>query len=151
VVLLRSSRQIRRDIFLQSFPNLPLILIFCHFPFHNEIRNNFFLGGRGGNSLNSKIIFTLQKRTVRIIAGVKSKNSCRNIFMRLQILRLPWEYIFALMNFVVNNQEIFQIQQYTVFTLGTGTIFIDQLPTFHVIKKVHTVLASKSSTVCHQI
>jgi len=60
-----------------------------------------------GNSPNSKI-FTLQKRTVRIIAGVKCRNSCRSLFMRLEILPLPYEYIFTLMNFVVNNQERFQ-------------------------------------------
>jgi hypothetical protein len=38
-----------------------------------------------GNSTNSKVIFTLQNRTVRIIAGVKSKNSCKNLFMRIEI------------------------------------------------------------------
>jgi hypothetical protein len=54
------------------------------------------------------MIFTLQKRIVRIIAGVKSRNSCRNLFMRLEILPHPCEYIFTLMNFVVNNQEHFQ-------------------------------------------
>jgi hypothetical protein len=62
----------------------------------------------GGDSPNSKIIFTLQKRTVRIIAGVKSRNSCRNLFMRLEILPLLCEYIFTLRNFVVNNQKLFQ-------------------------------------------
>jgi hypothetical protein len=61
-----------------------------------------------GNSPNSKMIFTLWKRTVRIIGYVKSRNSCRNLFMRLEILPLPCEYIFTLMNFVVNNQEHFQ-------------------------------------------
>jgi hypothetical protein len=54
------------------------------------------------------MIFTLQKRTVRIIAGVKSRNSYRNLFMRLEILPLPCEDIFTLMNFVVNNKEHFQ-------------------------------------------
>jgi hypothetical protein len=46
----------------------------------------------GGNSPKSKIIFTLQKITVRIIAGVKSRTSCRNPFMSLEILSLPCEY-----------------------------------------------------------
>jgi hypothetical protein len=36
-----------------------------------------------------------------------------------------------------------QTQQYTVLTLGIGTMFTDQLPTFHVLKKVHTMMASK--------
>jgi hypothetical protein len=53
------------------------------------------------------MIFTLQKITVRIIADDKSRNSCRNLFMSLEILTLPCEYIFTLMNFVVNNQEHF--------------------------------------------
>jgi IS1 family transposase len=61
-----------------------------------------------GNSPNSKVIFTLQKRTVRIITGVKSRNSCRNSFMRLEILPLPCKYIFTFTNFVVNNQELLQ-------------------------------------------
>jgi IS1 family transposase len=54
------------------------------------------------------MIFPLQKGTVRIIAGVKSRNSCRNLFTRLEILPLPCEYIFTLMNFLVNNKEHFQ-------------------------------------------
>jgi hypothetical protein len=60
------------------------------------------------NSPNSKMIFTLQKRTIRLIADVKSRNSCRNLFLKLLILALPCEYIFTLMNLVVNNQELFQ-------------------------------------------
>jgi len=58
----------------------------------------------GGNSSNSILIITFEKRTLRIIAGVKS----RNLFMRLYILPLPCEYTFTLMNVLVNNQEIFQ-------------------------------------------
>jgi hypothetical protein len=54
------------------------------------------------------MIFTLQKRTVRIIVGVKSGTSYRNLFMSFEILPLSCEYIFTLMNFVVNNQEHFQ-------------------------------------------
>jgi hypothetical protein len=34
------------------------------------------------------MIFTLQKGTARLIVGVKSRNSCRNMFMRLEILPL---------------------------------------------------------------
>jgi hypothetical protein len=41
---------------------------------------------------NSEITFTLRRRTVRIIADIKSRNSCRHLSMRLEILPLPWEY-----------------------------------------------------------
>jgi hypothetical protein len=61
-----------------------------------------------GNSTNSKKIFTLQKKIVTLMAGVKPKNSCRSPQKRLDILALPFEYIFSLMNFIVNNQEHFQ-------------------------------------------
>jgi hypothetical protein len=54
------------------------------------------------------MIFTLWKRTVRIVTGVNTRNSCRNLFMRLEILPHPSKYIFSLMHFVVNNQELFQ-------------------------------------------
>jgi hypothetical protein len=58
----------------------------------------------GGNSPNSKMIFPLQKGTVRIISGVKSRTSCRNLLMNLEISPLSCEYIFTLMNSAVNNQ-----------------------------------------------
>jgi hypothetical protein len=61
-----------------------------------------------GNSSSSKNVFTLQKKVIRIIAGVKPTNSCKNLFKRLEILSLPCGYIFSLMNFVVDNQELFQ-------------------------------------------
>jgi hypothetical protein len=58
------------------------------------------------------MIFTLQKRTVRIIAGVKSRNSCRNLFMNVGILPLACEYMFTWITFVVNNQKLYRkIQQ----------------------------------------
>jgi hypothetical protein len=60
------------------------------------------------NSSNSKKIFTLQKKIVRLMAGVKPRNSCRSLFKRLEIFALPCECIFSFLNFVVNNQEHFQ-------------------------------------------
>jgi hypothetical protein len=60
-----------------------------------------------GNSSHSKKLFTLQKRIVRLMAGVKPKNSCKNIFKRLEILTLPCEHIFSLMVFIAKNQEMF--------------------------------------------
>jgi hypothetical protein len=39
-----------------------------------------------GNSSNTKYIFTLQKKIVRILASVKTWNSCRSMFKRSEIL-----------------------------------------------------------------
>jgi hypothetical protein len=61
-----------------------------------------------GNSSDSKKVFTLQMKIVRIMVGVKPQNSCRGLFKRLQILPHPCEYMFSLLNFIINNQEHFQ-------------------------------------------
>jgi hypothetical protein len=53
-----------------------------------------------GNSSDSKNVLTLQKKTVSIMIGFKSRNSCR----RDEILALP----FSLINFITNNEEHFQ-------------------------------------------
>jgi hypothetical protein len=75
-----------------------------------------------GNSPSSKMIFTLQKKTARVIAGVKSRNSCRYPFIRLEILALPFQYIliFTSMNFVVNNLKLFQANSSIHSVKGMG-------------------------------
>jgi hypothetical protein len=54
------------------------------------------------------VIFTLQKRIVRIMSGAKPKISCRSLFARLEIFPLLCECIFSLVKFAVNNKEHFQ-------------------------------------------
>jgi hypothetical protein len=38
-----------------------------------------------GDSSDSKKVFTLQKKTVRIMVGVKPQHPCRELFKKLQI------------------------------------------------------------------
>jgi hypothetical protein len=71
-----------------------------------------------------------------IFFGVIPPTAKSYLFSRrelLELLLVPSLGIHAetLSNFVVNKQEHFQ----TMLILGIGTIFIDQLPTFHVFKK----------------
>ena len=47
-------------------------------------------------------------KIVRIMAGARSRTSCRSLFKQLEILPVPCHYILSLMNFIINNQEIFQ-------------------------------------------
>jgi hypothetical protein len=61
-----------------------------------------------GNSSDSKRVFTLQKKTVKIMVGVKPQHLCREVLKKLQILPLPCEYIFSLLIFIINNQKQFQ-------------------------------------------
>jgi len=57
---------------------------------------------------NSKKIFTLGKKTVKITFGAKPGNSGRSLFRRLEYLPLACEYIFSLINNPVSDQEYLQ-------------------------------------------
>jgi hypothetical protein len=102
-----------------------------------------------GNSSDSKKVFALQKKIVIIMMGVKSHNSCRGLFKRLEILPLPCKYIFLLINFITNKQVHFQTNAvYTVLTQETSTIFIDQLLSPYAFRKS---LESKFSIIFHLV
>ena len=60
-----------------------------------------------GNSTNNVRVFKLQKKVIRIISGVGPKDSCRDLFKKLNILPLSCEYILSLMMFVIDNQTKF--------------------------------------------
>jgi hypothetical protein len=60
------------------------------------------------NSSNSKKVFTIQKKIVRIIVHAKPQIPCRDLFKKLQILPFPCEYILSLLNFIINNLEHFK-------------------------------------------
>jgi hypothetical protein len=107
--------------------------------FHSLMKYGIILGG---NLSDSKKIFTLQKKIVRITVGVKPRNSFRALFKRSQFLLLPCEYVFSLINFIINNQELFRpIQLYTELTQETSTTFIDQLLSCHVFREAHIMLS----------
>jgi len=49
-----------------------------------------------GNSYYSNIIFRLQKRIIRIIVGIRGRDSSREHFKKLKILHLQSQYILSL-------------------------------------------------------
>jgi hypothetical protein len=50
---------------------------------------------------------SVAEEVVRIMAGVKSRVSCKPLFKTLQILTLPSQYILSLMTFLTHNPEYF--------------------------------------------
>jgi hypothetical protein len=46
-----------------------------------------------GNSTEARKVFLLQKRALRIIVGIKCRDSCRHVFKDLKILTLASQYI----------------------------------------------------------
>ena len=61
-----------------------------------------------GNSSHSNIIFRLQKRVIRIITGIRNRDSCREYFKALKILPLQSQYILSLLLFVIDNKDHFK-------------------------------------------
>jgi hypothetical protein len=62
-----------------------------------------------GNSTDSKRVFIIQKKIIRIMAGVKRRVSCRKLFKKFNILPLVSEFLLlALLSFIVDNMEKLQ-------------------------------------------
>jgi hypothetical protein len=59
-----------------------------YFASFHSITKFDFLGG-GGNSSDSKMLFTEQKKIIRNVGGAKPRNLCRSLFKRLEMLFLP--------------------------------------------------------------
>ena len=62
-----------------------------------------------GNTWHSNSIFKLQKRIIRIIMGMRNRDSCTEVFKVLNILPLQSKYIIPLVLFVVKNKNQFKI------------------------------------------
>jgi hypothetical protein len=60
-----------------------------------------------GNSSCSSQIFRIQRRIIRIVSGLRTRDSCRDTFKILKILPLQSQYIFSLLLFVVNNMDLY--------------------------------------------
>jgi IS1 family transposase len=66
-----------------------------------------------GNSSNSRKIFTLQKKIIKIMAGAQPRTSCRCLLKQSEILPVSCQYILTLMNFIISNQEKYQTNSST--------------------------------------
>ena len=55
----------------------------------------------GGNSTHAQQIFKLQNRVNRIMSGMAPRESCSNLYKKLNILPVPCQYMLPLMLFVI--------------------------------------------------
>jgi hypothetical protein len=67
-----------------------------------------------GNSTDSKKVFYIQKRIIRIMAGAKRRASCRELFKKFNILPLASEFLLSILSFVVDNMEKFQTNSISI-------------------------------------
>jgi hypothetical protein len=70
---------------------------------------------------------TSQKKIDRLMARVKPRNSCKNLFKRLEILTLAYECMFILMTFIAKKQDMFPTNS-RIHTVITKNKNQDQLP-----------------------
>jgi hypothetical protein len=67
-----------------------------------------------GNSTDSKKVFYIQKKIIRIMAGTKRRASYRELFKKCNILPLASTFLLSLLSFVVDNTETLQTQISTI-------------------------------------
>jgi hypothetical protein len=60
-----------------------------------------------GNSTESNKVLLVQKKVIRIMTGSRPRTSCKPLFQRLGILTIHSQYILSLMEFLLQNQEMF--------------------------------------------
>ena len=73
--------------------------------FYSKISYDIILWGSSSSMRN---VFMIQKRAIRITLRQGPRISCREGFKKLDILTVPWLYIYALMLFAVKNLNIYQ-------------------------------------------
>jgi len=71
--------------------------------------NGLILCGKSENSPDSIKIVRLQKKIIRIMTGCRTRDSCRKLFLNLEILPLPSQYILSLLFFMIRNENQFQV------------------------------------------
>jgi hypothetical protein len=84
--------------------------------FHSIVEHGIILGG---NSSNSKKVFTLQKKIIRIMVGTHPRISCRRLFKKLEILPVPSQYTGCPRRNVRNFGRVFLMLNYSDITQNT--------------------------------
>jgi hypothetical protein len=82
-----------------------LVMVYYEY-FHSIMSYGIIFWGNSSYSIN---VFRLQKKVIRIITGICSRDSCRDHFKRLKILPFQSQYVFSILMFIVNNMNHYRI------------------------------------------
>jgi hypothetical protein len=85
-----------------------ILKMICHSYVHSIMTYGIIFWG---NSPHSNNIFKIQKRIIWIMTKSRSRDSCRQLFKRLEILPLQSQNIFSLLLFVVRNKDLYTTNQ----------------------------------------
>jgi hypothetical protein len=61
-----------------------------------------------GKIQDSKKVFIIRKKIIRIMAGANRRVSCRELFKKFNILPLVSEFLLSILSFFVDNTDKFQ-------------------------------------------
>lgn len=89
---------------LKSVLSVECLLSFYYSEVHSRISYGIVFWGL---SVSAQIVFLAQKRILRCIAGVGSRESCRPLFKRYGILPLPSVYILEILLYIFKNKDDF--------------------------------------------
>jgi hypothetical protein len=78
------------------------------------------------NFYHSSTVFKLQKRIIRIMVGIRDRESCREHFRKLKVLPLQPQYTYLLLLLVINNRQRFKINS-DIHSINTRTCTIHGL------------------------
>jgi hypothetical protein len=79
---------------LRPFVSYESLRMIYYFYFHSVMSYGIICWG---NSFRSNNIFKLQKRTLRIITSSRNRDSCKDLFKKLNILPFYSQYMFSLL------------------------------------------------------
>jgi hypothetical protein len=87
---------------IKPYVNQETLLMIYYAYFHSIMHYGIIFWGNSSYAIN---IFRLQKEVIRIMAGTRNRNLCRQLFITLRILPLQFLYIYSLLCFVVSNMD----------------------------------------------
>lgn len=89
---------------MYPFSSLSTLKMIYYAYFHTRIQYGIIFWG---NSTESKKVFLAQKEVIRIMTGSGRRASCKSLFQELGILTIASQYILSLMEFLLQNREMF--------------------------------------------
>jgi hypothetical protein len=90
---------------VRPFVKLETLLMVYYAYFHSIMHYGNMFWGNSSYAIN---VFQVQKRALRIMMGIGSRDSCRQLFITLGILPLQSQYIYSLLSYMVNNMDSYQ-------------------------------------------
>ena len=85
--------------------------------FHSLLRFGILCWGGAGGELTSKIL-QIQKRVIRLIAGVNPRTPCRQLFKELNILTIVSLYILEVISYLRRHRQFVELNS-NVHTYNT--------------------------------